>query len=119
MTRSVYVETHTEATEQPTLFDTELPPIYNFLSYTIQFEFWENDAMVFRKPVYISTRPRDWHFKSRLREAIKKEIKNDSAFTFTKWNVRDSFTYDFNLRDNAGILVWMGKKELMALLHIV
>ena len=119
MIRSVYVETHTEAAEQPTLFDTPSPPIHDVFSYSIYFEFRENGTMVFRKPVYISTKPRDWHFKARLREAIKKEIKNDNAFQVTKWNVRDRFTYDFILKDNAGILAWMGKKELMALLQIV
>jgi hypothetical protein len=54
-----------------------------------------------------------------LWEAIKKEIKEDNAFKLTKWNVRDKFTYDFTLKDNAGILAWMGKKELMALFQIV
>jgi hypothetical protein len=119
MIRSVYVESHTEAAEQPTLFDTESPPIHDFFSYTINFEFRENDTIVFCRPVYITTKPRDWHFKARLREAIKKEIKDDNAFKLTKWNVRDKFTYDFTLKDNAGILNWMGKKELMALFQIV
>ena len=116
MIRSVHVETHTEAIEPPTLFDGQHPPLHDYINYRIRFEFRENDTMVYHRSIHISTRPRDWHFKSRLREAIKKDIKDDSDFKMTQWNVRDKFTYNVSLQDNVGGFVWLEKEILRAVL---
>lgn len=118
MRRSVHIVTHTDKTEQPTLFDTQSPPTHHFLRHFLQFEFWENDTLVFTKALYVDTHPRDWHFKSRLIETIKKEIVQNPGFAVTKWNNREDFKYGYELQDNARIMHWVNQKSIMALFDV-
>jgi hypothetical protein len=118
MRRSVHIVTYTDKTQQPALFDTPSPPSHHFIRHFLQFNFLENDTLVFTKPLYLDTHPRDWHFKARLIEAIKKEIVQSPDFAFTNWNKRENFKYDYDLQDNARILNWINPKSLMGLFDI-
>ena len=118
MTRSVNTITHKDITEQQTLFYLEPQPTHYLVRYFLQFEFWENDTLIFAKALYLGTHPRDWHFKSRLVATIKKEIVQNPAFAFTNWNKRENFKYSFALQDNGKILNWINQKSMMQLFDI-
>jgi hypothetical protein len=118
MRRSVDIVTYTDKTQQPTLFDTQSSPAHHFIRHFLQFKFWENDTLVFTKALYLDTHPRDWHFKSRLIETIKREIVRNPGFAFTNWNKRENFKYSYDLQDNARILHWLNPKSLMGLFDI-
>jgi hypothetical protein len=118
MTRSVNIITHKDITEQQMLFDLQPKPTHHFVRYFLQFEFWENDTLVFEKTLYLSTHSRDWHFKSRLVETIKKDIVQSRAFAFTNWNKRENFKYSYVLQDNAQLFNWINQKSMMLLFDI-
>jgi hypothetical protein len=118
MRRSIHIVTYTDKTQQPALFDTPSPPTHNFIRHFLQFKFLEDDTLVFTKALYLDTHPRDWHFKSRLIETIKKEIVQSPEFAFTNWNKRKSFNFTYDLVDNARILHWINQKSLLGLFDI-
>src|SRR5215217_7102295 len=103
MKRSVHIVTYTIHTEQPTLFDKPSSATPYLVCHFIQFDFWEHDTLVFTKPLYLNTHTRDWHFKSRLIETVKKEIVQSPGFAVNSWNKRENFNYSFALQDNARI----------------
>jgi hypothetical protein len=118
MRRSVHIITHKEITEQQTLFDLQPQPTHHLVRYFLQFEFWENDTLVFARALYLGTHSRDWQFKLRLVETIKKDIVQSPAFAFTNWNKRENFKYSYALQDNARILNWINQKSMMQLFDI-
>lgn len=119
MQRSVHIVTHTIQKEQPTLFDKQAPTTPYQVCHFIQFDFWEHDTLVYTKPLYVDTHTRDWHFKSRLIDIIKKEIVQSPSFAVTGWNKREHFNYSYTLQDNAHILHWINPKSIMTLFEIV
>ena len=119
MRRSVHIATYTDKTQQPTLFDKQALPTHHFVRHFLQFQFWENDTLVFTKALYLDTHPRDWHFKSRLIETIKKEIVQNPSFSITHWNKGENFKYSYDLQDNARIFSWLNAKTKMTLFNVV
>jgi hypothetical protein len=118
MTRSVHIKTYKEVLEQPTLFDALAQSKHDFIRYSLQFDFREVDTLVYQKSLILSTHPRDWHFKARLIETIRKEITQCEAFVFTNWSKWGHFKYSYDLQDNARMLHWLNQKSLLTLFDI-